>query len=472
MLKYDINIQSIQSECEDIIRLFFPEYKRKDKYDYTIKQNISQNDGLIFSNITINYQQDQKVFEENCSFNYPENSLEYLRYLKRFAKNALYKVFVNITGKKMHWGSLTGIRPTRLAYEMLESGCKEFELPKKLKEQFDIADEKIKLITEILESQKGIYIRNPNDINLYINIPVCTSRCSYCSFVSSEVSRCFNLLDTYSDLLCREIKDALNIILEEGRNLRTVYIGGGTPTALNIEQLEKILQAVPRDIMEFSVEAGRADTINAQKLDLLQKYDVTRISINPQTFSQTVLNNIGRAHSVEDFYTAYNLAKLYNFKINTDLIAGLPGDDFESFKSSVDKAAKLLPDNITVHTLSLKRGSALIRTDYKFEGKISDMVDYAYNKLKSHGYMPYYLYRQKSMLENLENTGYSLAGKQCINNIDNMEESISVIACGAGAISKLLCGEGRIERSANVKNIDEYINRFDEMLLRKRKLFV
>jgi coproporphyrinogen dehydrogenase HemZ len=269
-----------------------------------------------------------------------------------------------------------------------------------------------------------------------------------------------------------EIKHCLELVQSRNKYIRTVYIGGGTPTALEVNQLDKILSAIPQKTLEFTVEAGRPDTITKEKLDLLQAHNVTRISINPQTFSQNVLDTIGRGHTVEDFYSVYRLARdNYDFAINMDLIAGLPQDNIDGFKNSIDKTLELIPDNITVHTLALKSGSVLKNQDYTNYELISDMVDYAYQKITKSGYSPYYLYRQKNMLSNLENTGYCLEGKQCINNIDTMEESISVIACGAGAISKRLFGGGRIERSANMKNIDDYISRFDEMLERKNKLF-
>lgn len=471
-LIYNINIPEILPDAEDIIRLFYKDYKRLTQGDFFLEQTVTFQSDTVKSIIKTDINGNTQEFADDEPFSYKKDSLEYWKYLKRFVKNALYKALKHLTGKVLPWGSLTGIRPTRLAYELKESGIKDELIEPILEKNFDISKPKLKLLTEILNTQENIYTTDQNAVNLYVNIPVCTTRCSYCSFISSEVKRCRHLLDKYSDLVVCEIKHCLELIQSKNKYIRTVYIGGGTPTALEVNQLDKILSVIPKKTLEFTVEAGRPDTINKEKLDLLQSHNVTRISINPQTFSQNVLDTIGRGHTVEDFYCVYRLARdNYDFVINMDLIAGLPQDNLYGFKDSIDKTLELKPDNITVHTLALKSGSVLKNQQYFDYELISDMVDYAYQKITHSGYSPYYLYRQKNMLGNLENTGYCMEGKQCINNIDTMEESISVIACGAGAISKRLFGGGRIERSANMKNIDDYISRFDEMLERKNKLF-
>ena len=472
-LIYNINIPEVLPDAEDIIRLFLKDYKRKSPSDFFLEQTITFESDTIKSIIKTNINNNTKDFIDVEQFFYVQGTLQYSKHLKRFVKNALYKVLKNLTGKVLPWGSLTGIRPTRLAYELIENGIKDEFIKPILKKNFDISTPKLKLLAQILDAQKDIYTTDEKAVNLYVNIPVCTSRCSYCSFISSEVKKCRHLLDRYSDLVEQEIKFCLELIQSRGQYIRTVYIGGGTPTALAPAQLDKILSAVPKNTLEFTVEAGRPDTITKEKLDLLDFHNVTRISINPQTFSQNVLNTIGRGHTIEDFYTAYKMARdNYKFLINMDLIAGLPEDDLNSFKQSINRTLDLKPDNITVHTLALKSGSVLKQQEYNNFEMIEDMVNFAYKTIIGSGYMPYYLYRQKNMLGNLENTGYCLPKKQCVNNIDTMEESISVIACGAGAISKRLFGGGKIVRSANVKNIDDYINRFDEMKKRKENLFL
>lgn len=469
---YNINIPNILPECEDIIRLFFKDYKRGQPTDIFIDQKISFEGQNVISLIKTNISKADQTFCDTELFLYQPGTLEYTKYLKRFAKHCLYKVLKKLTNQDMPWGSLTGIRPTKLAYELLESGILQELIPQQLEKTFDISPPKLDLLMRIIQAQEGIYQKDAQAVNLYINIPVCTTRCSYCSFISSQIDRCSHLLDTYSKLLSQEINYCLEQIKSQNLYIRTVYVGGGTPTSISIDQLDTILSSVPKDTKEFTVEAGRPDTITAEKLDLLKAHNVTRISINPQTFNQEVLNTIGRGHSVDDIYTVYDLAKNnYDFVINMDLIAGLPNDNFLSFCDTVQKTLELSPDNITVHTLSLKSGSTLKQQEITQFADTAQMVNYAYQKITSQGYMPYYLYRQKNMIGNLENTGYCQPNTQCINNIDTMEESISVIACGAGAISKRIMGGGRIERSANVKNIDDYINRFDEMLLRHKKLF-
>ncbi len=470
---YNINIPFLLPENEDIIRLFFKEYRRGERSDIFIDQNISFEGQKVISLVKTNLGGKPLEFLDSQRFFFPKGSLEYSKYLKRFAKHSLYKVLKQLTGQAMPWGSLTGIRPTRLAYELIEQNIPPDQIASELKKTFDISAQKLELLMRIIQAQKGIYTKDARAVNLYVNIPVCATRCSYCSFISSQIDKCGHLLDTYCKLLSQEIKFSLDIIKSQNQYVRTVYMGGGTPTAIAADQLDAILSELPKDALEFTVEAGRPDSVTKEKLDLLKAQNVTRISINPQTFNQDVLDTIGRGHTVQDIFRAYELARQnYDFIINMDLIAGLPNDAYGSFCQSIQKTLQLAPDNITVHTLSLKSGARLKQQQIKYFGDIAQMVDYAYQEITSQGYIPYYLYRQKNTLGNLENTGYCKPDTQCVNNIDTMEESVSVVACGAGAISKRVLGGGRIERSANVKNIEDYIGRFDEMLKRREKLFL
>jgi oxygen-independent coproporphyrinogen-3 oxidase len=469
---YSINIPFLLPENEDIIRLFFKDYKRGEKSDFFIDQNISFESQKVISLIKTNLGGALQEFSDTQQFLYKPDTLEYSKYLKRFSKHSLYKALKQLTGRVMPWGSLTGIRPTRLAYELIEQNVPFDKIAPTLKKTFDISAPKLELLTKIIQAQKGIYQKDPHAVNLYVNIPVCPTRCSYCSFISSQIDKCRDLLDAYAQLLSQEIKFSLEIIKSQNQYVRTIYVGGGTPTAIDIDQLDIILSALPKYTLEFTVEAGRPDSISKDKLDLLKAHNATRISINPQTFNQDVLEAIGRGHTVQDIYTAYEMARYdYDFIINMDLIAGLPNDTYESFRHTIQKTLQLEPDNITVHTLSLKSGSKLKQQQTINYADTAQMVDFACQEIISRGYIPYYLYRQKNMLGNLENTGYCKPDTQCINNIDTMEESISVVACGAGAISKRVLGGGRIERGANVKNIEDYISRFDEMLKRRQKLF-
>lgn len=311
-------------------------------------------------------------------------------------------------------------------------------------------------------------------IDIYINIPFCPTRCQYCSFISSEYSRVEKQIPRFVDSLIKEIREMKKLIFRRALVVRTIYIGGGTPTTLPAEDLSKILDELCYPVTEFTVECGRPDTITKEKLDVLKAHGVTRICINPQSFNDKTLKQIGRGHTTKDIISAYALALSYDFVINMDLIAGLPGEKFAHFKKTIDSTIELAPQNITIHTLALKNG-AMLKTQNEtnhFDADIEKMVDYGYKKMCENGYVPYYMYRQKSMINNLENIGYAQPNTICLFNIDTMEESCSVLACGAGAISKRIYNlENRIERAANVKNIDDYIKRIDEMIERKNNLF-
>lgn len=416
-----------------------------------------------------------KLSEKSYNFSYNFDILgksEY-KHIKRFCKLALYKALSEITGKKLPWGSLTGIRPTKLLYELYNECGNLYQARSILVNTFLVSEKKADIAVQVIENQKGI-IKNDNLIDLYVNIPFCTTRCSYCSFISAPLAECQQYVTPYVDKLLYEIDKMKELIAERGYIVRTIYIGGGTPTAIPAKDLDRILSALPYDVIEFTVEAGRPDTITKEKLDILAKHKVTRISINPQTFCEKTLNKIGRKHTIQDVFDAFKLARNYKFDVNMDLIAGLEGENLSTFKKSLNYAIELDPENITVHTLSIKRASLLIDNmsdDFK-PSVVDKMVDYAYTTLTKAGYSPYYLYRQKNMIGNLENIGYTKPGHRCIANIDSMEEFSSIIAVGANAISKRYFSvTDRIERSPNVKNLPDYISRIDEMVDRKKKLF-
>lgn len=287
------------------------------------------------------------------------------------------------------------------------------------------------------------------------------------------IDKCKDKLEPYLDALIKEINDAKELIERKNYIIKSIYIGGGTPTILSAEQLKRLLDVIDYNVNEFTVECGRPDTITKDKLDVLKEHGVTRISINPQTFCNKTLKEIGRSHTSQDILEAYRLALNYNFVINMDLIAGLSHENFTTFKKSISKVLEYYPDNITIHTLSIKRGSKLKETngDTASVDDVQKMVEYSYKTLIEAGYKPYYLYKQKNMIGNLENIGY-FREKPSVFNIDSMEEFASIIACGANAISKRYWSlYNKIERWANVKNIDEYINRIDEMIAKKNELF-
>lgn len=395
----------------------------------------------------------------------------------------LYEGLSKIFDCYPEWGVLTGIRPVALMERLRGEGKTDEEITRYLVEDCLVSKKKVELGFSILENQKAITEDNHvNDYSLYIGIPFCPSRCSYCSFVSHsiETPKAKKLIQPYVDLLVREIEEASKAAKEMGLNLRTVYIGGGTPTAVSAEQLRQITDAVQEffhPTEEYTIEAGRADTITREKLEVIKNSGCTRISINPQTFSDAVLQAIGRKHTAKDAIDCYNFTREMGFdNINMDFIAGLPSDTPESFASTIDTAIALDPSNITIHTLSLKRSSTLYqevrdRALCRHETTpAAKMVRYAQENLLASGYQPYYLYRQKNMLDNLENVGYAKPGFYNAYNIYIMEEVHSILALGAGGVSKLVFPGGRIERSFNFKYPYEYIDRFDEILARKREL--
>lgn len=395
------------------------------------------------------------------------------KYIKRNAKLNLYKVLSKYTGKKLPWGSLTGIRPTKLLYEIYSSSNKDLnKATKDLEKIFYVSRRKANIAKQIIQNQN--IIKDDRVVDFYINIPFCPTRCRYCSFVSGGMKECGHLLDPYLDTLIYDIQKSLDFLNKNSYEIKTIYIGGGTPTTLSPSQLDRLLSCINVNVSEFTVESGRPDTITKEKLDVLKAHRVTRICINPQTFCDKTLKKIGRDHTTTDTLRAYSLAKGYGFIINMDLIAGLEDEDFATFKNSLNTAIRLNPDNITVHTLSVKKASRLIEEKHELQSAklVERMVDYSYKKLSRKGYKPYYLYRQKNMIGNLENIGYFKDNTQCVFNIDSMEECASIFACGANAISKRYWSESdRIERWANVKNINEYNSRIDEMLNKKFTLF-
>lgn len=387
--------------------------------------------------------------------------------IKRYCKISLYNFLSEVLKVKLPYGSLTGIRPTKLYRDLEDEGEDAFQY---FLNTLMVSNEKTNFVEEIVNNQKPILSRRNNEIDVFINIPFCLTRCSYCSFISAEYSKIKKFIPDYVDLLIREINSVKEIVKDNNFSVRAVYVGGGTPTSLEDEYFEKIMAALDFDCIEFTVEAGRPDTITKTKLDIMKKYKVTRISVNPQTFNQKTLDKIGRAHTVQEIFETYKLARNYPFDINMDLIAMLPDESFKDFKYSVDTAISLNPDNITVHTLALKRGSRL--TEEGYDNNSLDlptkMVDYSYEILKKADYSPYYMYKQKYMSGNLENTGYCLKDKQCLYNVDIMEETNTIIACGAGGITKVICNGGILERHANPKGLDVYLSRNEEIIKSKR----
>ena len=391
----------------------------------------------------------------------------------------LYRALARDTGITPPWGILTGIRPVKLFREQM-SGAENAE--KVFHDEFLVSPAKTELAKRTEVYERAILEQNrPMDFSLYVSIPFCPTRCHYCSFVSHGIEQARKLMPQYLETLHKELMDTAAIAKELGLRLTTVYFGGGTPTTLSHQELDLLMGWVERyfdlsHLQEYTVEAGRPDTITKEKLQVIRSHGAGRISVNPQTFHDNVLQNIGRGHTVQQFMDSYSIARAMDFDcINIDLIAGLPGDDLKGFCHSVDSAIALDPENITLHTLSIKRaaglGSADVHTLQKEYSMAVDMVDYGYRALDKSGYHPYYLYRQRNTAGNLENTGFAKEGKDGRYNVYIMAETQTILAAGAGAATKAVHPiTGEVMRVYNHKYPYEYIGRYDELRERKQQL--
>ena len=457
------------NELCEVIRLFLPTAEISEtEGDELFLHTHTDSDGVWTEELTFR----GKTYTHQTAAVY--GGLEEKRQLKRTIKTACFLLMKELTGMQPPWGSLTGIRPTRLMYELEAKGICNEDARRELEKTFFVSESKTGLLYDILQMQKGL-MDPPEDVfDLYIGIPFCTTRCAYCSFASGELGN-GKLVEPYLNALMRELTLSREILGD--MKVRAAYMGGGTPTSLNANQMDRLLKHAIRlfpNAREWTVEAGRPDTIDRDKLQVLKDNGVERISVNPQTFSDDTLRRIGRAHTSAQTLEAYELARSMGFHhINMDLISALPGENQDDFAASLNKCISLSPESITVHTLAIKRSSKLHEQGYAQvdADTAAAMVDYARNTLRDADYYPYYLYRQKYMAGNLENVGYAKKGYACLYNIDNMEETTKILATGAGAITKwLFPKELRIERCANVKNIEQYIERVDEMCERKREL--
>ena len=393
----------------------------------------------------------------------------------------LYDTLSKLTGYTMPWGILYGVRPARLMHATVESVGRDGAVKKFLSDK--VQQKKIDLALAVMERENRIIeLSSDNSFSLYVSIPFCPSRCSYCSFVSHSIANAQELIEPYVELLCKELEYTGSVAKELGLRLESVYFGGGTPTTLSPSQLDALLGTIERSfdlstVREYTVEAGRPDTVTREKLDTLLLHNVSRISINPQTFNDDVLKSIGRRHTSNQTVDAYNLARQMGFgNINMDFIAGLNSDTFDSFKQSIDTAINLSPESITVHNLALKSGAYLCSENELFDltkrSLATKMIDYSYNTLTQNAYNPYYMYRQSKSLGNLENVGYARDGYDCLYNIFMMDETHTVLAAGAGAVIKLKNPKtNHIERIYNYKYPYEYINNFEQIISRKKGIF-
>lgn len=398
---------------------------------------------------------------------------------KNAMKRLLYETISEITGVMLPWGILTGIRPTKIVYDLLEQGYSEDEVRDEMHKEFLCTNEKTNLSIQIARRERELLqeMDYENGYSIYIGIPFCPSTCLYCSFTSFSVDKFSDSVDQYIDALEKEIIYGATCL--PNKRLTTIYFGGGTPTTLTASQLDRVLGLVKKHfdftyVKEFCVEAGRPDSITREKLEVLKKWGVDRISINPQSMQQKTLDLIGRKHSVDQIKEAFQLARETGHNnINMDIIIGLPGETLEDVTDTLSQIKQLNPDSLTVHTLAIKRAARLNIQKENYIGMkavgVSNMLAETMRYARENDYLPYYLYRQKNMADNLENIGYSRYGKEGLYNILIMEERQTIVALGAGGMSKFVFHkENRIERVDNVKSVTDYISRIDEMIERKR----
>ena len=459
IMNFTTDCKFLENELLDVVRLF----KRRPE---TLVHTFTYNEGIFRNAFTVDDK--EYVFEDKGQV---RDELEYKRFERRFAKLRLYHILSDLYGEEMPWGALTGIRPTKLAYMEQENG-RDF---KELFRLMRVREENIELVRQILVAQEGIYEKKDGNTDLFVSIPFCPTKCAYCSFITAPIDKTKHFLPAYLDALEKELFAAKESI----GNLRSVYVGGGTPFALGETELERVLKAISpiykayNSNVEYTVEAGRPDVFTEEKLALLKAYGVTRICINPQSFSDETLKKIGRKHTEKDVYKAFELSGKYGFDVNVDLIAGLADETPQTFVNSVRKAVGTGADNITVHCLSLKSGAKLKEeTSYLENDFIADMVAQSRVILNEEGYVPYYMYRQKYQVGNNENVGWTKPNKACVYNVDIMEETADNLAVGANAVSKRVFTEkGLITRFASQKDLPTYIAHVDDIIEKKRKFF-
>lgn len=395
-------------------------------------------------------------------------------------KHLLYDVLCQMTGQQLPWGELIGIRPTKIAMNRLIMGETPGEAAAFMERDYKVSPQKAFLAAQIAERERMILsdIHYEDGYSLYVGIPFCPTTCLYCSFTSFNLAAWKDRVDEYLDALIREIEASAPLM--RGKVLDTVYLGGGTPTTLEPAQMDRLICALEQNfdmgtVQEFTCEAGRPDSITRAKLDVLKRHGVTRMSVNPQTMSDETLRRIGRHHTVQQTVDAFYMAREAGFdNINMDIILGLPQEDERDVRHTMDVIGHLRPDDLTVHSLAVKRGSRLQafieKNGYTSMNNIDECIDIAARGAADMGLEPYYLYRQKQMTGNFENVGYSRPGKAGIYNILIMEEKQTILALGAGSITKAVFPNGRIERSDNCKDVATYIENIDEMIGRKQKL--
>lgn len=470
---------SFKYEMEAVCKLFFPFEKVVVTFDAPVTEDprcaclrLRRTRKGIRLLVLVRYDKQTQARHQTVSSDTPPAECE------RLFACMLFDILAAFTGVRPGWGVLTGIRPVKRIHYDATQGLSQQEIHARLRQDFYVSEDKLRLAQLTADHEKPLLDSlPPHSFSLYVSIPFCPTRCNYCSFVSQAMAQAVKLIPDYLDCLCQELVSIASLARDCGLTLDTIYVGGGTPTSLTATQLDRVLTVVSSQfdlshLREYTVEAGRPDTVTQDKLDCLKHHGVTRVSINPQTMDNCVLEAIGRRHTAEQTIQAYEMARHTGFAyINMDLIAGLLFDTAEGFRRSLDIVRTLSPENITVHTLSLKRAAQLYHDGASLDrlrrNPIADMVSYAQQALIADGYAPYYLYRQKNTLGNQENVGYAQKGCESLYNVYIMEEVQTILAAGAAASTKLVPEHGKIQRVYNYKYPFEYIRSFDEILRRK-----
>ena len=466
-MKININGNINEYYIQTLSMLFFPGVKFSESAEDNLQADvtITETEDGVCSTVTL---KNGDAITTHTHTESRKNGTEKVSAERISCGKAFLEAGKKLTGIIPSWGILTGVRPAKLAISDIMHGVDGVSVRNSLVKEYLVNPKKATLVTEIASIEAEIISKvKPDTCSLYVSIPFCPSRCSYCSFVSFTSAKLLGLLDSYLIRLCHDINHTIDQIRALGLTISTVYIGGGTPTTLDEKQLKILLDTItaridPNTLEEFTVEAGRPDTITEEKLHIIKDHGVTRVSINTQTLNDDVLELVGRKHTAADFYRAFEMARKVDIKqINTDLIAGLPGEGFGSFSETIDALIKLRPENLTFHTLCIKNAADFAHNKNAYMnsfGETSKCVDYSQLSAKNAGYIPYYIYRQKNTVDNLENVGFALPGTEGLYNIYMMEEIHSIFAVGAGAVSKMVSRDGtKIDRIFEYKYPYEYL---------------
>lgn len=466
-------------EIKDIINLFYNSHSTPllKERGIIILSKVSENNGVL--EVYTKVESGEARFEDHIKSDIPKLKIPGKKAVKRLVKLGVLNVLKKMESKHIPWGTLTGIRPTKVVKELRDRGYSKDTLIRMLIQEFGVSEEKARLMAEVTQNEKKFLSNNDiNKISIYLGIPFCPDKCLYCSFTTNPIKRFNKLVEPFMTAVQKEIEAVGEIVKQKGWEIETVYIGGGTPTSLSSRHIEELMKKLNKtfnlkSIKEVTVEAGRPDTFDKEKIEILKQYGANRISINPQTMNESTLELIGRNHTVENIKEAFEIARECGFdNINVDAITGLPGENIEMFDYTMKRVMGFSPESITVHTLALKKGSKLIQEKDKYALPEDIVVEQMLEKCRKYtreiGMIPYYMYRQKNMVGLQENIGYCFPEKECIYNIKMIEEAQNIIALGPGGVSRIMNFEiGAIDKIFNDRSTEGYIARIDEMIEKK-----